>query len=196
MYVNAHWFLCNSLDLVYRKMWDKQVTCIHIACLKCKKFPSHTFLAFSLLQSYRGVVATLESVLSTLRSTSVVHSTQNIYSPVQFSSVLLPIGSWRGFEGWFSRDPLPVFWNSAGSHCEQFWLGQGCPLFDVVLSAFSLPTSKSSTLQGALKDGFWEAVVMCDIPNHASWQWSEEVSVDLQGSWSCSAPSRVHCTHG
>ena len=31
--------------------------------------------------------------------------------------------------------------------------------FNVVLSAFPLPTTASLTLQGALKDGFGEAVV-------------------------------------
>ena len=56
-----------------------------------------------------------------------------------------------------SRDPLPVF--PARSPCEQFWPGQGCPLFGVVHPAFPLPT-----LQGALKDGFREAVVACDMP--------------------------------
>ena len=62
----------------------------------------------------------------------------------------------------FSRDSLPVF--STGDPCDQFWHGQGCPLFDVVHPAFSLPTTASSTLQGALKNGFGEAVVVCDMP--------------------------------
>ena len=39
-----------------------------------------------------------------------------------------------------------------------------CPLFDIVHPAFSLPTTASPTLQGALKDGFVEAVVAYDIP--------------------------------
>ena len=55
------------------------------------------------------------------------------------------------------RDPLPVF--SAGGPCEQF-----CPLFDVVHPAFPLPTTASPALQGALKDGFGEAVVVCNMP--------------------------------
>ena len=67
-----------------------------------------------------------------------------------------------GLEGRFNRDPLPVF--SAGGPCEQFWLGQVCPLFDVVHPAFPLPTTASPTLQGATKDGFGEAVVACDMP--------------------------------
>ena len=33
-----------------------------------------------------------------------------------------------------------------------------------VHSAFSLPTTASPTLQGALKDGFGESVVACDMP--------------------------------
>ena len=58
----------------------------------------------------------------------------------------------RGHEGRFSRDPLPVF--SAGDHCEQCWHGQGCPLFDVVLPAFPLPITVSSTLQRAQGTSF------------------------------------------
>ena len=53
---------------------------------------------------------------------------------------------------------------SAGGHSDQFWHGQGCPLFDVVHSAFPLPPTASSSLQGVLKDGFGEAVVVCDMP--------------------------------
>ena len=53
---------------------------------------------------------------------------------------------------------------SAGGLCEQFWHGLGCPLFDVVHPAFPLPTTASPTLKGALKDGFGEAVVACDMP--------------------------------
>ena len=41
--------------------------------------------------------------------------------------------------------------------------GQGCPLFDVVHPAFPLLTTASPTLQGALKDGFGEVVVACDM---------------------------------
>ena len=39
-----------------------------------------------------------------------------------------------------------------------------CPLFDVVHTAFSLPTTASPTVQGALKDGFGKAVVEVDMP--------------------------------
>ena len=76
-----------------------------------------------------------------------------------FSSVPGPIGSLGGHEGRFSRDSRPVFY--ARSPCEQFWHGQGCPCFDAAHPAFSLPTTASPTLQGALKDGFGEAVVAC-----------------------------------
>ena len=41
---------------------------------------------------------------------------------------------------------------------------QRCPLFDIIHLAFPLRTTASPTLQGALKDGFREAVVACDIP--------------------------------
>ena len=48
--------------------------------------------------------------------------------------------------------------------CEQFWYVQGCPFSDVIHRAFPLPTTASPTLQDALKDGFGEAVVACDMP--------------------------------
>ena len=61
------------------------------------------------------------------------------------------------------RAPLPVF--SAGGHHEQFWHGQGHPLFDVVYPALPLLTTVVLlTLQGALKNGFGEAVAACDMP--------------------------------
>ena len=59
--------------------------------------------------------------------------------------------------------PLPVF--SAEGHREKFWHGQGCPLFDVVHPAFSVPTMAPLTLQGSLKERLsWR--VTC--PNHTS----------------------------
>ena len=64
--------------------------------------------------------------------------------------------------GRFTRDPLPAV--SAGGHREQFWHGHGRPLFTVVHPAFPVPTTASPSLQGALKDGFGEAVVTCDMP--------------------------------
>ena len=57
-------------------------------------------------------------------------------------------------EGWFRRDPFPVF--SAGGPCEQFWHKQGCPLSDVVHLTL---TMASLTVQGALKDCFAKAVI-------------------------------------
>ena len=44
-----------------------------------------------------------------------------------------------------SADSRPVF--STGRHCEQFWHGQGCQLFDFVHPAFPLPITTSPTLQ-------------------------------------------------
>ena len=85
-----------------------------------------------------------------------------------------------GHEGQFSRDPLQVF--AAGGPCEQFWYGQMCPLFAVVHPAFPLLTMASPSLQGALKDGFGEAIMACDMsepckfPTHDSCQ--KEVPVD------------------
>ena len=73
------------------------------------------------------------------------------------------LGRRGGHEGRFSRDPLPVF--SAGSHCEQLWHGQGCPLFDVVHPAFwQFLCRPRRRPPGALKNGFGEAVVACDMP--------------------------------
>ena len=79
---------------------------------------------------------------------------------VLFSSVANWV-HWGG-GGQFSRDPLPLFF--IGGPCEQFWHGQGCLLFDVVHPTFLLRTTASPTLQGALKDGFGVAVVVCDMP--------------------------------
>ena len=45
-----------------------------------------------------------------------------------------------------SAGPLP-------DSCEQFWHGQGCPLFDVVQPTFSLPTMVLPIPKGAPKDG-------------------------------------------
>ena len=65
-------------------------------------------------------------------------------------------------------------------------LGQGSPLFNAVHPAFPLPTTASPILQGALKDGFREAVVACDMPQTMQVsvfrQLLEEVPVDPQGS--------------
>ena len=78
-------------------------------------------------------------------------------SSVQFSP--WPIRSSVGHERRFKSCFPP-----AEGSLEQFWHGQGCPLFDVVHPAFSLPTKASATLQGALQDLFGEAVVACDMP--------------------------------
>ena len=67
-----------------------------------------------------------------------------------------------------------------------FWHGQRCQLFDVVPPAFPLPTTASPTLQGALKDGFGEAAVACDMPEPCKFpshdSLPEEVPVDPQSS--------------
>ena len=46
----------------------------------------------------------------------------------------------------------------------KFWHRQECPLFDYVHQAFPLPSMASPTLQGALRYGFGEADVSCDMP--------------------------------
>ena len=75
-----------------------------------------------------------------------------------------PLIDWviMGIWGTIQQRSPPVF--TAGGPCEQTWHGQGCPLFDVVHRALSLPTTASPILQGALKNGFGEAVVACDMP--------------------------------
>ena len=52
---------------------------------------------------------------------------------------------------------------SVESHHEQFQHGQGHPLFSLVHSAFLLPAAVSPTLQGALKEGFGQDVMACDL---------------------------------
>ena len=54
--------------------------------------------------------------------------------------------------------------------CEQFWHGQGCPLFDVDHPAFPLPTTASPTLQGALKDVLESMSRRVSCLNHASFR--------------------------
>ena len=51
--------------------------------------------------------------------------------------------------------------SSAGGHHEQFWHGQGCPLFNVDHPAFPLHTMALPILKGALKDGLER---LCDMP--------------------------------
>ena len=95
-------------------------------------------------------------------------------SSVQFSSIQLNPVHWLirssgEHEGWFSRDPLPVF--SAGGPCEQFWHGQGRPLFDDVHPALPLLTTlhTNGTQNAAL-----EAVLMtfkCQIWTNWSINW-------------------------
>ena len=58
---------------------------------------------------------------------------------VPFRSVPWLTGSSGKPEGLIRRDFLPVF--SAGGYREQFWYGQGCPLFDIVRPEFPLPTT-------------------------------------------------------
>ena len=48
--------------------------------------------------------------------------------------------------------------------------GQGCQLLHVIHPAFPLPTTVSSNLQGALKDGYGEAVVAYDMTKQHKFQ--------------------------
>ena len=81
---------------------------------------------------------------------------------VQFS----PLADWvvGGREGRFSRDPVPIFFCMRPSGAVPAWAEE---MMDgqmiVVNPSFLLPTTASPTLQGALKDGFGEAVVANDV---------------------------------
>ena len=66
-----------------------------------------------------------------------------------------------GRVGRFIRDPFPLF--CSGGYRQQFRHGQVCSIFQVVRSAFPLPTKASPILQSVLKDGFGEAVVTLDM---------------------------------
>ena len=133
-------------------------------CISFHNFSRQLSSAFSLCSS--GLISAL-----------LVRSTAYLFMKVSFSpdiilrgwlglkhQLTVPWLSWpsEGHEGRFSRNPLPVF--SAGGPCEQFWHRQEYPLFDVVHPAFALPTTASSTLQGAMKNDLGEAVVACNMP--------------------------------
>ena len=81
---------------------------------------------------------------------------------VLFSSVPWPIGSSAGTWGTIQQR------SSSSLFCRRpLWAvlaWAGIRTFDVVYPAFPLPTTASSTVQGAPKDGFGEAVVLYDIP--------------------------------
>ena len=70
-------------------------------------------------------------------------------------------GGGGGRVGRFIRDPFPLF--CSGGYRQQFRHGQVCSIFQVVRSAFPLPTKASPILQSVLKDGFGEAVVTLDM---------------------------------
>ena len=111
---------------------------------------------------------------------------------IQFRSVLGPVGRLGRGNKDVSAEILFQPFFSAGSHCGQFWHGEG-RLFDAVRPAFPLPTAASPTFQKAqiwiiLEIMSWR--VTC--PNHASLvfrQLPEEGPVHPQESWSCSAPA-------
>ena len=78
-------------------------------------------------------------------------------------------GCWEGHEGWFSRDPPPVF--SGGGCCKQLQHGQGHPLFDVVLPAFPLLTTPlRRSCHGAWHAWTWKSLsklrVACFVRAH------------------------------
>ena len=115
---------------------------------------------------------------------------------VQFCSNPRLTGSSGGHEGWFSRDPLPIFffffffcrrplwavlaWKGMTTLCKYF---HRRPL---IVRPPRCPKRRFWT--GC--SGVWHARTM---QVSVSWQFPEEVPVDPQGSWSCPAPSRWSC---
>ena len=88
-------------------------------------------------------------------------------SSVQFSSVPSSVGSSEDMTDMndeFIRDSLPVF--SAGGPCEQFWHGQGCPLFDVVHPAICLP--KDGVARPPKCSEGWVSNKASELENHCS----------------------------
>ena len=85
---------------------------------------------------------------------------------VQFSWVLWPNGWSMGHEGWFSRYPLPVF--SAEGPCEQFWHGQGCPLFDVSIQYFLCRSRSHQPIKMPRRMVLEKPSWCVTCPNHAS----------------------------
>ena len=75
------------------------------------------------------------------------------------------MGSSGEREGRFSRDPLPVFSAEAIVSCSGI---------DVVHLAFPLSSTASPTFQGALKGGFGETVVACDMPERCKFLWTHK----------------------
>ena len=57
-----------------------------------------------------------------------------------------------------------LFWSFLQALVSSSGMRGGYPLFDVVSPGFALPTTVSPTLQGAMKGGFGEAVVTCNMP--------------------------------
>ena len=118
-----------------------------------------------------------------------------LLSAVKFSSVPWPIGSSGEHEGRFSRDPLPVFFCRRPLSAVLAWAKTS--------ALWCSPSSISSADHGvahrpSCSEGwFWRGCRgvwhVWTMQVSASLQLSEEVPVDPQGGWSCSAPSRWSC---
>ena len=106
-------------------------------------------------------------------------------SSVQFSSVKSL--DWFGGREDPRVDSVEVLFQSFLQ--ELLWVvlaWAGMPTLDVVYPAFPLPTTSSPSLQGALKDGFGEAVVACDMPEPC-----EFLSLDRCQKNSCGPTRKV-----
>ena len=91
---------------------------------------------------------------------------------VQFSTVLSL--DWLGHRGNMGDNSADILFQSFLQEANLSSSGMGRDvhsIFNVVHPVFRLPTTASPTLQGALMDGFREAVVACDMPEQVSVSW-------------------------
>ena len=100
-----------------------------------------------------------------------------------------------------------IFWRTWGTNQQRFsssfylqeaivstsCMGRDVHSLTLVHLSFPLQTASSPTLQGALKDGLGEAVVVCEMPEPCkflSLNKCQKRFLLAQASWSCIAPSR------
>ena len=97
------------------------------------------------------ITITVIILITTKVMTATTKMVMTTISSVQFS----PLTEWVVEGKWGTIQQI------SGGPCEQLWHGQGCSFFD---PTFPLLPTTSPTRQGALKNGFGETVVACDMP--------------------------------
>ena len=127
-----------------------------------KMSPSHHYEVHTQVVVVLTSTAFLRAVILAVQLYSAVVTYQYIFMPGW--KLIHPLDQ-SGCQGNMRGDSAEILFQSfsAGGLCQQFWHGQMCPLFDVH-PAFQRPTTALPTLQGALKVGFGEAVVACNMP--------------------------------